>query len=742
MKISLFKNVSEVRNPEILDLIDYLIDTRDGKWEIDVGVCRNKKTKEERDEYKRTMPTACLSGTFSYRSDSSLVTHSEIIAMDLDEVENISSVKSQLINDKYVFAVFLSTSGYGLRVLFKIEPNKHKEAFKALCQYIFNNYGVPCDTNSSISKPYVVSHDPNLYLNPDYRNVPIFKKYIKETVVKNIPVYIHNDDDFDNAYKQIIGRRINICENYDDWLKIGFGLAECFGEGGRDYFHELSRISEKYKHSVCDKQYTYCLRHQTSGQKINIKSFYYLAKLNGVNIVSERTKEVIRVTRNSKRAGLNVKQIAENLEKKGGITGVEQLIENIYNSSENDDFEETEDSLLGTLEIFISSSYNLRLNEITGFFEDNGKVITEIEMNSIFIAAKKLLPKLDFPLMKRLLKSDFIPSYNPFLEFFGSDGIPVILPATPEVNSTKFESPLIDQLADCIQNEDPLYTKYFLRKWLVSIISSAHKMHSPLLFCLIGDVHTGKTEFFRRLVPKELQAYYAESKLDKEKDDEILMCECLVIMDDEMGGKSKHDTKKLKNLTSKQYFSLRRPYGEHNEKMLRLAVLCGTSNDPQVINDSFTNRRIIPVDVTGINKELYNSINKKDLFMEMFRLYKEGFDWRVTPSDLKLLNKDIEKYSVVVKERELLERYYESIDTERMSSTDILVDLEQLTGQRLNLKILGEHLESLGYIKKSTRVGLHKERVKTLWCVQKVGRGIHKEGQPQPGFKQIDGDPF
>lgn len=724
MNVTLFKNISEVNNPKFLDLIDQLFDTRDGKWEDTVNHCRNLKTKEERDEYKKTMPTVCYSGMFSNRSDIGIVEHNEIIAMDLDSVENLNSVKSELKIDKYVLSVFMSAGGRGLRVLFKIDSKKHKESFKGLCQYIHEKYGEICDRNSSVSKPYVVSFDPDLYLNPDYENIPVFKQYIKETVIKNIPAYIHNNDDFEKIYIEILARHIDICENYDDWVKLGFGLSQEFGEGGRAYFHELSRVSDRYRYSECDKQYSYCLRHKSDADAISIKSFYWLAKANGINIVSEKTKDIVRVTRNSKKAGLNPKQIADNLKNKSGIDGVDDLVYKIYNSDAKDNFEDADESILGVLELFISNSYSMRFNEVSGYFEDCGKTIDPTSMNSIFIAAKKILPKLDYGLMIRLLKSDFVPVYNPFFEFFGSDGVPVILPPMPEAETKVYESPLVDTLASCIQNDNEAFTRYFLRKWLVSIVSSAHKVHSPLLFCLLGAQYTGKTEFFRRLLPNELRPYYAESKLDKEKDDELLMAENLIIMDDELGGKSKADALKLKNITSKQYFSLRRPYGDHNEKILRLAVLCGTSNYMQIMSDPTGNRRIIPVEVKNIDKEKFNSINKKDLFMEIFGLYKQGFDWRIPPSDLKLLNQDEEKFSVVIKERELLIRYYSPGEEEKMSTTDIAVDLEKMTQQRISLTILGRELDDLGYVRKSTRIGDKKQTIRSLWGVCKINREV------------------
>ena len=725
MNISLFKDVSSVKNPQIINLVDYLYNIRDGKWQDIVIKCRNIKDKKERDSFKNTMPTACMSGEFSYRNNESILSHNGYIAIDIDYVNDITLAKRRLIKDRYVASVFSSVSGYGLRVIFRIEPQKHNIAFKSICQYIYNKYSINCDINGGLSKPYIVSFDPDAYINPDFNDVPVFKDYIKETIVKNIPSYIHNSDDFINVYKQILGRRINICESYDDWIKVGFGISEEFGENGRLYFHELSRISDKYNYTNCDKQYTSCLKHSiSSGQKINIRSFYYLAKINGINISSEKTKEIIRVTKRSKKAGLSISQISNNLKEKAGITDSDNFIERIYKSDEKGDFEDSEESIIETLELFISNNYNLKLNEVTGFFEDNGRVINSNAMNSIYISAKKILPKLDYNLMLRLLKSDFIASYNPFFEFFNSDGIPVVLNANPKEDDVKYESPLIDELSKCIITEEGKeeYTNFFLRKWLVSIVSAAHKVHSPLLLCLLGAQNTGKTEFFRRLMPEELKSYYAESKLDKEKDDEILMCENLIIMDDELGGKSKSDAIKINNLTSKQYFSLRRPYAESNEKILRIAVLCGTSNYFSVLTDPTGNRRIIPVIVKDIDKERYNSINKKDLFMEMYQLYKQGFDWRITSKDLIMLNEDDERFSIVIKERELILKYFEPGDEDFLSSTEVLVELELLTKQKLSINVIGRQLEDIGFTKKTVRYGAFNSKTKKAWCVNKINR--------------------
>jgi hypothetical protein len=717
-KVSIFKNVENVQNPLNMELQEYLEHTRDGFWEDITTKCRLLKG-DERKAFKKTMPTTTLSGEFTYRADNGLVSHSGIIAIDLDHVQDLPAVKRVLENDKYVLSVFMSTSGDGLRVLFKIDPKKHQEAFRGISTYLYEQYGLIADPNGvNVSKPYIVSFDPYLYINMDWNKVSTFKRYPKETPIKRMTDFVHTAGDFEKIMKQITGRCVNICEEYQDWLKVGFAICEQFGEAGRGYFHDVSRFSPKYRAVTTDKQYDACMKARGT-TKVNISTFYYLAKIHNISIVSEQTRTIVRTTKNGKKAGLKKEQIVENLKKFSNITNADTVVDKIFEEQDDNEFSTDEESILYQLELFISNNYSLKMNEVTGYLEQNEHQLSPSDLNSIFIAAKKLIPKLDYNLMIRLLKSDFIETYNPFFKFFGSDGIPVMLPAIPLNDQPDPNSPLIDLLASCIKNEKPAFTLFFLRKWLVSVVSAAHKVHSPLLLCLLGSQNTGKTEFFRRLLPKELSTYYAESKLDKEKDDELLMTENLIIMDDELGGKSKQDALKLKNITSKQYFSLRRPYGDHNEKILRLAVLCGTSNYNEILSDPTGNRRIIPIEVIDIDKELYNSIDKRDLFMEAFRLYKEGFDWRIGAKDVAYLNTDSVKYEQVVKERELIDKYFKPGDDVRLSSTEILVEIEILTHQRLNLSIIGREMERLKFDRKTTRVGGATPK---KWCVIRTNR--------------------
>ena len=202
------------------------------------------------------------------------------------------------------------------------------------------------------------------------------------------------------------------------------------------------------------------------------------------------------------------------------------------------------------------------------------------------------------------------------------------------------------------------------------------------------------------MLPNYLKKYYAESKLDAGKDDDLLMCQKLIVMDDEMGGKSKQDEKRFKELTSKAVFSLRAPYGKGNEDFKRLAVLCGTSNDPEIINDPTGNTRILPIEVLSIDHELYNSIDKDELFMEAYRAYESGEVWQLTSGEITELNTVGQDFESSAIERELIMKFfgkpYSGGFSEWLTTSEIKDIIETNTKQKIiGTKRLGAELRKI-----------------------------------------------
>jgi predicted P-loop ATPase len=165
-----------------------------------------------------------------------------------------------------------------------------------------------------------------------------------------------------------------------------------------------------------------------------------------------------------------------------------------------------------------------------------------------------------------------------------------------------------------------------------------------------------------------------------------------------MGGKSKRDEKRLKELLSKQTFSLREPYGRNNVDLIRLAVLCGTSNEDDLLTDPTGNRRLIPIHVANIDHDAYNQIDKTELFMEAFHLWKSGFKWEMSRDDINQLSGKTEHFEAVSMERELIFRYFKTTDDPRQwyTTSDILVHIDLMTKQKLTAKKIGLTLQKEG----------------------------------------------
>lgn len=365
-------------------------------------------------------------------------------------------------------------------------------------------------------------------------------------------------------------------------------------------------------------------------------------------------------------------------------------------------------NLVVDIKMFLNRSYKFRRNVISRNIEVGTEILDDKLLNSIYISCKTHIPKTTKDIIASIIFSDFILDYNPFTEI-----LEYYIKNYPQQATGHIDKIIKSIITDTKNHE------LFIRKWLISMIASINGKHSPLLLVLCGGQNTGKTEWFRRLLPDCLQKYYAESKLDNGKDDEILMTKKLIIMDDEMGGKSKLEEKKLKTLTSRQSFSIRVPYGRISEDLQRLAVLGGTANDEEVVDDPTGNRRILPVLVEAIDHKLYNSINKDLLFFEMWLEYENGYNYQLSKEDIELLNNSTDRFKRSSSEEELVLKYfgdpkeeqYQQSPIAELTNSEILSIVQSRSNLKLSQTKLGLVLKKIGFEQKHIKVSNTTKRV-------------------------------
>jgi len=200
MNITIFKDIKDTSQPFYRTVDVILQRIKDGASKELVKKIRNTKDKEQRNKLKQNLPSICFSGTFTQRNDNSLNQHSGLICLDFDGYSanrDMLQEKERLTKNKYVYSVFISPSGKGLKALVKIptEPEQHVNYFKSLEVYFKSPQ---FDTTSkNISRVCYESYDPLIFINEtssiwDRIEEEEYTEYIKHVDKATIPVTDEN----------------------------------------------------------------------------------------------------------------------------------------------------------------------------------------------------------------------------------------------------------------------------------------------------------------------------------------------------------------------------------------------------------------------------------------------------------------------------------------------------------------------------------------------------------------------
>ena len=163
--ISIQENIKSVK------VIDTSMDAvlkriKDGKSKNKIDLLRQTKDEVEKREIKQTLPVVRFAGVWNSGAvpeDKSIKSYSGFMICDIDHVDAVA-VKETLRYDPYVYAIWISPSGDGVKFLMKIsDPKKYKQHyFAAMVRYPELD-----KNNSNISRACFESYDPDLVLNKD-----------------------------------------------------------------------------------------------------------------------------------------------------------------------------------------------------------------------------------------------------------------------------------------------------------------------------------------------------------------------------------------------------------------------------------------------------------------------------------------------------------------------------------------------------------------------------------------------
>ena len=208
----------------------------------------------------------------------------------------------------------------------------HRVLYERIRGYLFEQYGIETDHTSDIARPCYLCHDVDAYYDePNFKDNPA-SRFLKstntpenlerfarldnpeelallvstdnitpfgrvngqqttdnklhktdtnqQTVDRRPSTVDKNKNDYENDIEKIVReiehRRIDITNDYHDWMLVAMALAGTCGATGEHYFHRISQFHPKYDNAEAHRMYQSCVRN-THGA-VGIGTIVYLMR--------------------------------------------------------------------------------------------------------------------------------------------------------------------------------------------------------------------------------------------------------------------------------------------------------------------------------------------------------------------------------------------------------------------------------------------------------------------------------
>lgn len=590
---------------------------------------------------------SCMSGIIcvdidSYKAEQIKKAIEKGEELPLNALPEMAYLKSRLEQWPYTLAVHESFTKGNLSLFVKIPPiyDSYEGYARAIGAELFYKFRVVIDPScQNPAFPKRISSDPNIYINKkskEWTKLPKQKPVSFKTFNFDL-----SDDNFHYCIKQIKEKQIDICPDYDDWVQVMLCIADEFGKDGLDSFlviseqHEGLNLSQR---ALTIKYNNACkLTAGKKGRKVSMKTFYWLCKKSGINIISNENELInntcakylndpIPTSRKVEKTINELKQ--KNVEIPKDDYKLESFIKNLAHkfSLSPEVFGATcfTPNLQIAIEKYVSNyspCRNLLNSEmmINGTYNDDlqtyedGQTMTDRDVNSMVGNCNAIFKKtggLD-KVIKTYLNSSKIPEVHPIKAFLNKE----------KSKRETYKTGLIDQLISCIHvnsdKEDLPFVRTVIRKWLLGLSQWRRKRKSSIVLAFTGEQGTRKTTWLSMLLPEELSYYFIICSFSDSPDFKRHKMDKLIILDDEFDAQNEKSDKLLKRMTSEQDFTHRPLYTERPLTIERSPIYAITSNPTEILNDMTGNRRILPLDIRCLDFEKFEKIDKTDLFIEI-----------------------------------------------------------------------------------------------------------------------------
>lgn len=267
-KISYYKSVEDVYSKDYC-LDEWIKSTITPTAALKKKVEKYRKTLAKEDKLK--LPAVSISACFDGKRDLKTdFKPSGFICIDIDRYSkkapcnlciDMQLVKDMLKEHPCTYFCGYSLSQDGIYAIIKItECNKLDEYFEFFKQK-FLRIGVNIDQSCrDYTRLRFFSYDAEAYYNPNAKSYNLPKKEVltkPKKPINNGPRKT-NTDKVEKVISEILRLRIDITQDYADWIKIAGALNSEFGDNGKYYFDQISSVHPDYDKEKTSKKYDQC----------------------------------------------------------------------------------------------------------------------------------------------------------------------------------------------------------------------------------------------------------------------------------------------------------------------------------------------------------------------------------------------------------------------------------------------------------------------------------------------------
>lgn len=346
-------------------------------------------------------------------------------------------------------------------------------------------------------------------------------------------------------------------------------------------------------------------------------------------------------------------------------------------------------------EKYLSKVYDLRFNTIKLEMELKRKTETQfrsLNENSLFVEMNKSGLKIGMDKLIAILKSDFVPRYNPFIEYFSS---------LPPWDGKSDE---IAKLASHVATANPEEFLLQFKKWMMRAVKCAtvEGYYNKQAFILVHNKqNSGKTTFCRFLCPPALKEYFAENISD-DKDSRIAIAKNFLINLDELSSLAKHEINSLKALFSKDIINERLPYERKASIIHRAASFIGSTNMAEFLTDETGSVRWLCFEIKSIDWNYSKVVDINKCWAQAIGLIRTKVPAEMDRKEIEENEARNAKFQQRSTEAEIIPNFLmPASETEQdavfMTASDILLFLSTYTTIRLNRVSIGRAMPICGF---------------------------------------------